>query len=203
MKALFRAFGVDAPVMVTCLLGLVAVALSVMAPEPAAAQSANVYAYAQQAQTVQYGMVVDVREVTVATRQGGTQVGQVVGASLGGVIGAAMGQNAGYAGQAALGMVGAALGGLLGNNVAEKVGQERAIEIIVQVRGTYNPAQVIAVVQPFPGPNVQGGQPVAILSGNGQIRVIPMSPNMPQASYEQPAQAKASYQPQVNNAFLN
>lgn len=211
MKSFARYFGVDTPVVVASIIALFAlVLLSVV--KPAAAQSANVYAYGQQTQSVQYGMVLGTREVTVTNANSQTAtIGTSVGAIFGGAIGAKLGENAGWQGQAALASIGAALGGLGGNRVAESSTTQRAVEVLVQLRGTYNPAQVIAVVQPFPGPDLQVGQAVAILGNGAQTRIIPtqmepvgngqqVAPQRQPAYYQQQQQRSTAT---AFNGFLN
>jgi len=210
MKSFVRYFGVDTPVVAASLFALVAMILLSLA-KPAAAQSANVYAYGQQTQSVQYGMVLGTREVTVNNANSQTAtVGTSVGAIFGGAIGAKLGENAGWQGQAALASIGAALGGLGGNRVAESSTTQRAVEVLVQLRSNYSQGQVIAVVQPLPGPNLQVGQPVAVLGNGAQTRIIPMQME-PVGNVQQPApqQQPSYYQQQrstataFNNGFPN
>jgi outer membrane lipoprotein SlyB len=173
MKSFVRSFGVDSPVVLAAMLALIALVL-ISLSTPAAAQSADVYSYGQQQQPVQYGMVVGTREVAVSNEHSRTnQVGTMVGATVGGAIGSKLGENAGWQGQAALAAIGAALGGLGGSRIAESSTTQRAVEVLVQIRGTYNPAQIVAIVQPYPGPSLQAGQEVAVLGNGAQTRVIP------------------------------
>lgn len=203
-------FGVDAPVVFTSLVALVVLIVLSLGSAPAKAQSANVYSYGQSVQSAQYGTVIGTRVVQVtAPNSGTTQVGSLVGATLGGALGAHLGQNAGWQGQTALATIGAALGGFGGNRVAERSATQDALEVLVQLKTTYGQPQVIAVVQPFPGPNLVIGQPVVVLGGGNQTRIVPMqvdpaSLQQPQGQQQNPAryQAPAQYQSQpIQSAF--
>lgn len=174
MKKFASFFGVDTPVMVACLLAAIAlVILSVTTP--AAAQSGSIYRQqgAQVVQNVSQGIVLQTRQVLVEASSKKANVGSVVGATVGGVLLTRVARNSGNRDVAALGLIGTVLGGLAGNSFATERGGQPAVEVLVQVQhGKQH--KVIAIVQPYPGPDVYMGQQVLVLSDRGQTRIIPV-----------------------------
>lgn len=168
-------FGVDAPVVLASILGLIfALMIGLYSPQ-AKAQSGNVYreSGSQSVQNVTRGVVLQLREVKVQPRQQTGYVGATAGAAVGGLLGVALGNNSGTAARNVLGILGAAIGGLGGQVAAERIGSDTAIEVLVETQGPYNQTRVIAVVQPLPAPDVQVGQSVLILNESGKNRIIP------------------------------
>lgn len=179
----------DSTIIKDCAMALVFV-IGLIFFEHAHAQSGNVYrnSGAQVAQTVKRGTVIGVRGVAVEPRDAGKGVGSVVGATLGGLLGAKLAENGNTYAQSGAALIGAALGGLGGNLAAEKAGQNDAIEILVHLVGRNGDDQVLAVVQPLPGPDVSIGQEVLVLNDRGQNRVIPsqLPRQAPAAAPERP-----------------
>lgn len=112
-------------------------------------------------QTVRYGVVDTVREVTIeGTRSG---VGAAAGAVAGGIGGSSVGHGTGSAVAA---VVGALVGGLAGQAIEEGTTKKQALEITVRLQS----GQVIAVVQET-DEKFTPGDPVRVISGGGQSRV--------------------------------
>jgi outer membrane lipoprotein SlyB len=130
----------------------------------ASSQSGEVYSrkQAQQAQTVQLGVVEFVKEVQVEGSDSG--VGTVAGGVAGAVIGSTIGGGRGSK-LAALG--GAAIGAITGRAVEEKTSEYTGLEITVKL----DSGKVIAVVQEADVPFAVGDR-VRVLSDNkGTTRV--------------------------------
>jgi outer membrane lipoprotein SlyB len=185
MKKFASFFGVDTPVMVACLLAAIAMIILSLAT-PAAAQSGSIYRQqgAQVVQNVSYGFVLQTREVLVEASAKKSNTGAVVGATFGGVLLSQVARNSGNRDVGAFGLIGAALGGLAGNSMATESGGQRAVEVLVQVQNGRQP-KVIAIVQPYPGPDVFMGQQVLVLSDRGQTRIIPVVQVRPQPQQPQ------------------
>lgn len=138
---------------------VLAIALTGCSPD----YSPNTYATnaVQQANKVDQGVVVGVREVGVSA--GGT-TGAVVGGAAGGIAGAQVGSNATSA-FAALG--GSLVGGIAGSAAEHVVGDTRAFEYIVRK----NNGDLLSVTQKDTAP-LAIGQKVLVIAGN-QARVVP------------------------------
>ena len=125
--------------------------------------SPNTYATnaVQQANKVEQGIIVGVRQVDVSTS--GT-VGAAVGGAAGGIAGAQVGEGAGKA-FGALG--GALVGGIAGSATEHVVGDTSAFEYIVRKPN----GDLVSVTQKDAVP-LKLGEKVLVISGN-QARVIP------------------------------
>ncbi|MBV8914165.1 MAG: hypothetical protein JOZ05_14140 [Acetobacteraceae bacterium] len=133
----------------------------------------------QQANKVEQGVVVGVREVTVSAS--GT-TGAVTGAAAGGIAGS---QAPGGGVSTALGALGGTLvGGLIGTGVEKAAGEARAFEYIVRKPN----GELISVTQRDPAP-LAVGQKVLVIAGN-QARIVPDYTVAPE-----PAPAPASAPP--------
>jgi outer membrane lipoprotein SlyB len=117
---------------------------------------------AQQAQSVQMGVVETVRPVTI--QPGPTGVGAVAGGAMGGL---AAGSTIGSGnGSILAGLGGALLGGMAGNAVESRVTRRAGVEIGVRL----DSGQLIAVTQDADQP-ISPGDRVRVLSGGGVTRV--------------------------------
>jgi outer membrane lipoprotein SlyB len=132
-------------------------------------QTGNAYTagQARQAQTVQRGQVVSVKDVDVSARPSGA--GTLAGGALGGIAGAG---NGGYGSNksAASAVAGMLIGGIMGNVVDKKVNTLKGQEIsVVLTNGTE-----IAIAQEIDekeGPFLVGEQVRLLTSGTGVTRV--------------------------------
>jgi outer membrane lipoprotein SlyB len=117
---------------------------------------------AQQRQTVEFGTVASVRNVTIQPGQSG--VGTVAGAALGGI---AAGSNIGSGrGAIAAGVGGAVLGGMAGSAVESRMARRDGLEITVQLDN--GPA--LAITQDA-DVQFREGERVRVLTGGGVTRV--------------------------------
>ncbi|MBY4948604.1 hypothetical protein K6V92_18475 [Cupriavidus respiraculi] len=117
---------------------------------------------AQQRQTVEFGTVAFVRNVTIQPGQSG--VGTVAGAALGGI---AAGSNIGSGrGAVAAGIGGAVLGGMAGSAAESRMTRREGLEITVQLDN--GPA--VAITQDADVP-FREGERVRVLTGGGVTRV--------------------------------
>lgn len=132
-------------------------------------QTGNAYTAGQsrQAQTVQRGTVVAVKDVDVAARPSGA--GVLAGGALGGVAGAGNGRS-GSGQSAATSIVGMVIGGIAGNAIDKKVNTLKGQEIsIMLTNGTE-----IAIAQEIDekeGPFIVGEQVRVLSSPAGTSRV--------------------------------
>lgn len=175
-KSLQKSFGVDAPIVLSSVLGLLFVALMmVLFPNEAKAQAGDVYrdSGAQTMQNVTRGVVLQLREVKVQPRAQSGYAGAAAGASVGGLLANRLGSNSDATTRGVLSILGAALGGIGGQVAAEHIGAETAVEILVEVQESNRQPRLMAVVQPLPAPDVQVGQMVYVLNEGGKNRVIP------------------------------
>ncbi|MHB0990750.1 MAG: outer membrane lipoprotein [Burkholderiales bacterium] len=117
---------------------------------------------ARSVQEVSYGVVTNVRQVTI---QGNNNlpVGGLAGAAAGGVAGSEVG---GGNGQIVGAVLGAVLGGLGGNALQHDMSSQKGLEITVKL----DSGRIIAVTQGADVPFYPGDR-VQILSGNGVTRV--------------------------------
>lgn len=117
---------------------------------------------ARSVQEVSYGVVTNVRQVTI---QGNNNlpVGGLAGAAAGGVAGSEIG---GGNGQIVGAVLGAVLGGLGGNALQQQVSSQKGLEITVKL----DSGRIIAITQGADVPFYPGDR-VQVLSGNGVTRV--------------------------------
>ncbi|MHB1678291.1 MAG: outer membrane lipoprotein [Sulfuriferula sp.] len=113
-------------------------------------------------QEVSYGVVTNVRQVTI---QGGNKlpVGGLAGAAAGGIAGSEVG---GGNGQIVGAVLGAVLGGIGGNALQNDVTSQKGLEITVKL----DSGRIIAITQGADVPFYPGDR-VQVLSGNGVTRV--------------------------------
>ncbi len=116
----------------------------------------------QRMSTVYDATVLSVRPVTVEGGQSGVGVG--VGAITGGVAGSAIGKgNGSFVGA----VLGAVAGGLIGNAIERNATQEKAVEILVQLRN----GERRSVIQGLGNDNWAIGEPVVLVMTGGHARV--------------------------------
>ncbi|MFS8978518.1 outer membrane lipoprotein [Cupriavidus necator] len=117
---------------------------------------------AQHEQTVRYGVVEGVREVTI---QGGqTGAGTLAGSAIGGI--AAGSTIGGGNGAVAAGILGAILGGIAGSATENKINQRRGLEITVRLENGEMRAITQEADEVF-----RPGERVRLLSAGGVTRV--------------------------------
>ena len=121
---------------------------------------------AQRVQTVEYGEVMEVRQVLIE----GTKSG--LGAVGGGALGGAMGSGIGHGAGTTVGVVGGAIvGALAGGAVEEAATKQPGLEVTVRM----DAGRTIALVQGV-DPPVRVGDRVRILHNpDGSARAIPMA----------------------------
>jgi outer membrane lipoprotein SlyB len=113
-------------------------------------------------QSVRYGVVDTVRDVTIAARR--TGVGSASGAVIGSIAGSHAGH--GYHGHVAGFLGGAILGALIGNEVERAANEQPGLELTVVL----DSGRTIAVVQDAEE-RFRAGDRVRVLSGRGLTRV--------------------------------
>lgn len=130
----------------------------------ASSKSGDVYTrdQARREMTVRKGVVESVRPVRMEGTKSG--VGAMAGAAVGGVAGSSVG---GGKGQIVGAVIGAVAGGLAGSAVEEGVTRKDALEITVELDG----GRMIVVVQEAAPGEFRAGDPVRVLSGQGETRV--------------------------------
>lgn len=130
----------------------------------ASSKSGDVYTrdQARREMTVRKGVVESVRPVRMEGTKSG--VGAMAGAAVGGVAGSTVG---GGKGQIVGTVLGAVAGGLAGSAVEEGVTRKEALEITVELDG----GRMIVVVQEAVPGEFRAGDPVRVLSGQGETRV--------------------------------
>ena len=112
-------------------------------------------------QTVRFGIVESVREVTIQPRE--TGVGSAAGAVIGSVAGSHVGRGSGEI----VGAIGGAiLGGIIGQQVERDANRRPGVEVTVLL----DSGRYIAVVQE-PDEAFRAGDRVRVLSGRGSTRV--------------------------------
>ena len=112
-------------------------------------------------QTVRFGVVESVREVTIQPRE--TGVGSTAGAVIGSVAGSHLGRGSGEI----VGVIGGAiLGGIIGQQVERDANARAGLEVTVLL----DSGRYIAVVQ-SPDEAFRAGERVRVLSGRGATRV--------------------------------
>ncbi|WP_070401203.1 glycine zipper domain-containing protein [Hydrogenophaga sp. PML113] len=159
-------------VAMTEILAFIVVAFMMMIPDPAQAQSGNVYGngqvqvYSQAEEAVVMQVRIKAAEPTWQTRTAGAGIGAAVGGAIGS---SAKNQHVGA-------LVGAALGGIFGERAASAVMTSDAQEIVLQVFGPNGrPARVVTIVQPAPYDHLVSGERVYLSNTAGKWRVIKRS----------------------------
>jgi len=147
-------------------IGTVAVlaATTLMAGCATESNSNSVYsrAQAQREQTIRYGVVESVREVTIQGNQ--TGAGTIAGGAIGGVAAGSL--IGGGNGSVAAGILGAVLGGIAGSAAENKINQRRALEITVRLENGDMHAITQEADELF-----RPGERVRLLSSGGLTRV--------------------------------
>ncbi|MGB7971109.1 MAG: hypothetical protein WCF31_03970 [Candidatus Deferrimicrobiaceae bacterium] len=138
----------------------------------AGSMSGNTYSRerAQKVQTVEYGKVLEVRQVQIEGTKSG--VGALAGGALGGALGSGIGRGAGTT----IAVVGGAIAGAAGGAVAEEaVTKQPGLEVTVRL----DSGQTLSLVQGI-DPPVQFGDRVKLMRNpDGSARVIPIFPGEP------------------------
>jgi outer membrane lipoprotein SlyB len=149
--------------------GLTAVLLTVTvagcAPK---SMSGDVYSRerAQRVQTIEYGEVVEVRQVLIEGTKSG--VGTVAGGVLGGALGSGIGRGAGTT----IGVVGGAIaGGFAGSAVEEAATKQPGVEVTIRM----DTGKTIALVQGIDPPVFVGDRVRVLRNPDGSARAIPMA----------------------------
>lgn len=143
---------------------IVLAAVTLVAGCATQSSSNSVYSHgqAQREQTVRYGVVEGVREVTIQNDQ--TGAGTIAGGAIGGIAaGSTIGRGNGAV---AAGILGAVLGGIAGSAVENKVNQRRALEITVKLDN----GEMRAITQEA-DEFFRPGERVRLLSSGGVTRV--------------------------------
>ncbi len=118
---------------------------------------------AQRVQTIEYGEVLEVRQVLIE----GTKSG--VGTLAGGVLGGALGSGIGHGAGRTIGVVGGAIaGGLLGSAVEEGVTKQPGVEVTIRM----DTGQTIALVQGIDPPVYAGDRVRVLRNPDGSARAI-------------------------------
>lgn len=154
--------------MMKAIWGITAILLTVvMAGCTPKSMSGDVYSRerAQRVQTVEYGEVVEVRQVLIEGTKSG--LGAVGGGALGGALGSGVGRGAGTT----IGVVGGAIAGALaGGAVEEAATKQPGLEVTVRM----DSGRTFALVQGV-DPPVYAGDRVRILHNpDGSARAIPI-----------------------------
>ena len=142
---------------------LLTVVLAGCAPR---SMSGDVYSRerAQRIQTIEYGEVIDVRQVLIEGTKSG--VGTMAGGVLGGALGSGIGRGAG----AAIGVVGGAIaGGIAGSAVEEGATRQPGLEITIRM----DAGRTIAFVQGIDPPIFIGDRVKVMRNPDGSARAIP------------------------------
>jgi outer membrane lipoprotein SlyB len=149
--------------------GLTAVLLTVTvagcAPK---SMSGDVYSRerAQRVQIIEYGEVVEVRQVLIEGTKSG--VGTLAGGVLGGALGSGIGRGAGTT----IGVVGGAIaGGLAGSAVEEGATKQPGVEVTIRM----DTGKTIALVQGIDPPVFAGDRVRVLRNPDGSARAIPMA----------------------------
>ena len=142
---------------------LLAVTVAGCAPR---SMSGDVYSRerAQRVQTIEYGEVVEVRQVLIEGTKSG--VGTMAGGMLGGALGSGIGRGAG----AAIGVVGGAIaGGIAGSAVEEAATMQPGVEVTIRM----DTGKTIALVQGIDPPVYAGDRVKVLRNPDGSARAIP------------------------------
>jgi outer membrane lipoprotein SlyB len=121
---------------------------------------------AQRVQVIEYGEVVEVRQVLIEGTKSG--VGTLAGGVLGGALGSGIGRGTG----AAVGMVGGAIaGGIAGSAVEEAATKQPGVEVTIRM----DTGKTIALVQGIDPPVYVGDRVRVLHNPDGSARAIPMT----------------------------
>ncbi|MBW6503973.1 hypothetical protein K0B90_06830 [bacterium] len=119
---------------------------------------------AQRVQTIEYGEVIEVRQVLIEGTKSG--VGTLAGGALGGALGSGIGRGAG----STVGVVGGAIvGGLAGSAVEEGATQQTGVEVTIRM----DTGRTIALVQGIDPPVFVGDRVKVLRNPDGSARAIP------------------------------
>lgn len=119
---------------------------------------------AQRVQTIEYGEVIEVRQVLIEGTKSG--VGTLAGGALGGALGSGIGRGAG----STIGVVGGAIvGGLAGSAVEEGATQQTGVEVTIRI----DTGRTIALVQGIDPPVFVGDRVKVLRNPDGSARAIP------------------------------
>ena len=152
-------------------IGVVLLAVALAGCQPKR-MSGDVYSRerAQKIQTVEYGQVLEVRQILIEGTKSG--VGALAGGAMGGALGSGIGRGAGTT----IAVVGSAIAGAAAGSVAEEsVTKQPGLEVTVRM----DTGQTFALVQGV-DPPIRAGDRVRILHNpDGSSRVIPVEPMPP------------------------
>ena len=147
--------------------GLTAVLLAVtVAGCTPKSMSGDVYSRerAQRVQTIEYGEVIEVRQVLIEGTKSG--VGTLAGGALGGALGSGIGRGAGTT----IGVVGGAIvGGIAGSAVEEGATKQPGLEVTIRM----DTGRTIALVQGIDPPVRVGDRVKVLRNPDGSARAIP------------------------------
>jgi len=145
----------------------VAVVIALALAGCAGSMSGNTYSRdrAQKVQTVEYGQVVEVRQIQIEGTKSG--VGALAGGALGGALGSGIGRGAGTT----IAVVGGAIAGAAAGAATEEAATKQpGLEITVRM----DSGQTLSLVQGM-DPPVQAGDRVKLMRNpDGSARVIPV-----------------------------
>ena len=160
------------------IFSVLVLAMTLMQPAPAAAQSGNVYG-TNQAQ--KYSSTEDALVVQVTLRQVETSYqARTIGAAAGAGLGALFGRSA--ANNTTATSLGALVGGLLGDRAAAMTLGAQAQEIVLQVFTPGKQPRIVTIVQPAPFDRIVAGESVYLINTAGALRVV-RKLSMPVAYY--------------------
>jgi outer membrane lipoprotein SlyB len=118
---------------------------------------------AQRVQTIEYGEVLEVRQVLIEGTKSG--VGTLAGGVLGGALGSGIGRGAGRT----IGVVGGAIaGGVMGSAAEEGVTKQPGVEVTIRM----DTGQTIALVQGIDPPVYAGDRVRVLRNPDGSARAI-------------------------------
>jgi outer membrane lipoprotein SlyB len=147
--------------------GLTAVLLTVtVAGCTPKSMSGDVYSRerAQRVQTIEYGEVVEVRQILIEGTKSG--VGTLAGGVLGGALGSGIGRGAG----STIGVVGGAIvGGVAGSAAEEAATKQPGVEVTIRM----DTGKTIALVQGIDPPVFVGDRVKVLRNPDGSARAIP------------------------------
>ncbi len=147
------------------------IALLVLVPMPANAQSGETFAHSQ-AQAAGFAMEATVLQVSLKEVEASTTA-RVTGAGIGSTLGLVLASRAKGDGRFAANALAGVLGGLAGERSANALMRVQAQEIVVLISSQgVMPARLQVIVQPAPFEPVVAGQAVYVTAIGGSYRVI-------------------------------